>query len=72
MKALLDEAAEIAAAKMDKLEARESKTSSNTNEKKRKNAAKASHGVEQLKKANTKGMAKLSTFFQAKSTTSKS
>ena len=32
-------------------------------DKKRKAPAKASHGVEQLKKANTTGMAKLSSFF---------
>ncbi|EIW83182.1 hypothetical protein CONPUDRAFT_136310 [Coniophora puteana RWD-64-598 SS2] len=35
--------------------------------KKRKAPAKGSHGVEKLKKANTNGMSKLSTFFQKKS-----
>jgi len=34
--------------------------------KKRKAKSKASQGVERLKKANTSGMAKLSTFFQKK------
>ena len=33
-------------------------------EKKRKAPAKASHGVEKLKKANIKGMATISSFFQ--------
>ena len=36
----------------------------NADGKKRKNGAQNSRGVEKLKKANTKGMAKLSTFFK--------
>ena len=53
---------------MTKMEIKESKTSAGEKAgagKKRKPAA--STGVERLKKANTKGMAKLSTFFQPKS-----
>ena len=42
-----------------------SKAKDGENEKKRK-LAKGSHGVEQLKKANTKGMAKISSFFKSK------
>ena len=51
---------------MSKMEIKESKTSAGekTNGKKRKTGS--STGVEKLKKANTKGMAKLSTFFQPK------
>ena len=55
---------------MSKAEARESKTSGSTEkggDKKRKATAKASAGVSKLKKANTTGMSKISTFFQAKS-----
>ncbi|KAJ3555767.1 hypothetical protein NM688_g2389 [Phlebia brevispora] len=67
LKLLSDEADEVAASQIEKAETKKSKAAaaSETNDKKRKNA-KASHGVEQLKKANTKGMAKLSTFFQPK------
>ena len=58
----------LAAVNMNAVEARESKESGDTKDagtdKKRK--AKGSHGVEKLKKANTKGMAKLSSFFQKK------
>ena len=55
----------MAAAKMSAVEARESGNSpKGTDGKKRKGAAKASQGVEKLKKANVKGMAKLSSFFQ--------
>ena len=67
MRSLEAEAAALVAAEMDKAEARESKTTASgkgSTEKKRKGLAKASTGVEKLKKANTKGMAKLSTFFQ--------
>ncbi|THG99363.1 hypothetical protein EW026_g2960 [Hermanssonia centrifuga] len=68
LKGLDDEATAQAASRMDKVEARESTSSSApANEKKRKGQAKASQGVEKLKKANTKGMSKLSSFFQAKS-----
>lgn len=66
LKGIADEAAAAAAVKMDKIEARESKTTAATNDKKRKSAAKASMGVEKLKKVNTKGMAKMSSFFQPK------
>ena len=70
MKLLADEAA----AEMEKLTVNTkkkaaTKTKANStkedkaNEKKRKAT---SHGVQQLKKANTKGMAKLSSFFQPK------
>ena len=54
----------MAASKMSSVEARESGETKTTETKKRKGAAKASHGVEKLKKANVKGMAKLSSFFQ--------
>ena len=69
MKALKDQAMALAAVNMNAVEARESKSSSKDSkdtggDKKRK--AKESTGVEKLKKANTKGMAKLSTFFQKK------
>ncbi|KAL0576284.1 hypothetical protein V5O48_005693 [Marasmius crinis-equi] len=50
-----------------KVAKKESKTeSANTDNKRKKGAAKGSHGVEQLKKANLNGMAKLSTFFAKK------
>lgn len=50
---------------MSSIEARESGgESKSTGTKKRKGPAKGSHGVEKLKKANVKGMAKLSNFFQ--------
>ena len=58
------ELAALAASKMSSVEARESGETKTTETKKRKGAAKASHGVEKLKKANVKGMAKLSSFFQ--------
>ncbi|KAH8107902.1 ribonuclease H2, subunit B [Cristinia sonorae] len=63
---LRSEHASAAASKMNAVEAKESKTSVVEPEtgKKRKGATKASHGVEKLKKVNTKGMAKLSSFFQ--------
>ncbi|KAI0344673.1 hypothetical protein BDW22DRAFT_1354793 [Trametopsis cervina] len=69
MKSLQDEAASLAAAEMSKAEAKESKGAKGdkSGDKKRKGPAKGSVGVEKLKKANTRGMAKLSTFFQAKS-----
>lgn len=65
MKVLHEEAAALAAADMNRMEIKESKSSvaEKAGGKKRKAA---STGVEKLKKANTKGMAKLSTFFQAK------
>lgn len=69
MKSLEAEAASLAAAEMDKAEARESKNAAGAiggADKKRKGLAKASMGVEKLKKANTRGMSKLSTFFQQK------
>ena len=68
MKDIRAEMTASAAARMDKIEARESKSSVlETNaDKKRKGPTKASHGVEKLKKANTKGMAKISSFFQPK------
>ena len=65
---LADEAAENAAIQMEKSKPKtKSKAKEGENEKKRKNA-KASHGVEQLKKVNTKGMAKISSFFKSKET----
>ena len=68
MKILKDEAMAVAAAKMNAMEAKESgdnkETNDQGNDKKRK--PRNSSGVEKLKKANTKGMAKLSTFFQKK------
>ena len=42
----------------------QSQTKGDPAEKKRKAPAKASNGVEKLKKANIKGMAKISSFFQ--------
>ena len=58
----------LAAVNMNAVEARESKESGDPKDagtdKKRK--AKTSVGVEKLKKANIKGMSKLSTFFQKK------
>ncbi|KAI0081258.1 hypothetical protein K474DRAFT_1635966 [Panus rudis PR-1116 ss-1] len=66
LEAAQQETAALAASKMANVEAKESKGSKDTTDaaKKRKAAAKGSHGVEQLKKVNVKGMAKLSTFFQ--------
>ena len=68
MKVLKEEAMALAAVNMNAVEARESRDSKEDKDtggdKKRK--AKESTGVEKLKKANTKGMAKLSTFFQKK------
>ncbi|KAM5531576.1 hypothetical protein V8D89_014745 [Ganoderma adspersum] len=68
MKILKDEAMAVAASKLNAIEAKESGDSKETyeqnNDKKRK--PRNSTGVEKLKKANTKGMAKLSTFFQKK------
>ena len=68
MKVLRDEAMAIAASKMKAIEAKESvdtkEQKEQDNDKKRK--PRTSVGVEKLKKANTKGMAKLSTFFQKK------
>lgn len=64
---LKNEYASATAAHMSAVEAKESKSSlgeTTENAKKRKGAVKGSHGVEKLKKANTKGMAKLSSFFQ--------
>lgn len=68
LKALQDEAAAQAAADINKMEIKESKSSATaaaekTNGKKRKTT---SMGVDKLKKVNTRGMAKLSTFFQQK------
>ncbi len=66
MKVLKEESMALAAVNMNAIEAKESREQkvANTADKKRK--AKGSHGVEQLKKANTKGMSKLSSFFQKK------
>ncbi|TBU33816.1 ribonuclease H2, subunit B [Dichomitus squalens] len=69
MKVLKDEAMAIAAVNMNAVEAKESKSEAKDSkdagsDKKRK--SRESTGVEKLKKANTKGMAKLSTFFQKK------
>ncbi|KAI0329441.1 hypothetical protein GY45DRAFT_1325065 [Cubamyces sp. BRFM 1775] len=64
-KSLKEEAMALAAVNMNAVEAKESKDQKEAgNDKKRK--AKGTHGVEKLKKANIKGMAKLSTFFQKK------
>ena len=73
LKFLADEAAELAAAQMEKVhikgkgKGKESKADQEkaAHEKKRKTV---SHGVEVLKKVNTKGMAKISSFFQPKAT----
>ena len=66
LKLLADEAAEAAAIQMEKSKPKaKSKAKDGESEKKRK-SAKASHGVEQLKKVNTKGMAKISSFFKTK------
>ncbi|CAL1707637.1 unnamed protein product [Somion occarium] len=54
----------LAASKMSNIEARESGKAVKADGKKRKGPTKGSHGVEKLKKVNTKGMAKLSSFFQ--------
>ncbi|KAI0745770.1 ribonuclease H2, subunit B [Earliella scabrosa] len=68
MKVLKEEAMALAAVNMNAVEARESRDSKEDKDtggdKKRK--PKTSAGVEKLKKANIKGMAKLSTFFQKK------
>ncbi|KAI0358438.1 hypothetical protein OH77DRAFT_1494140 [Trametes cingulata] len=65
MKVLKEESMALAAVNMNAVEAKESKSQKETGtEKKRK--AKGSHGVEQLKKVDTRGMAKLSSFFQKK------
>ncbi|KAI0780054.1 ribonuclease H2, subunit B [Fomes fomentarius] len=68
MKVLKEEAMALAAVNMNAVEARESKDSKEEKDaggdKKRK--AKGTTGIEKLKKANIKGMAKLSTFFQKK------
>lgn len=65
MKVLKEEAMALSAVNMNAVEARESKEQKDAgNEKKRK--AKGSVGVEKLKKANIKGMSKLSAFFQKK------
>ncbi|KAI8993018.1 ribonuclease H2, subunit B [Trametes punicea] len=64
-RSLKEEAMALAVVNMNAVEASESKGQKDAgNDKKRK--AKGSHGVEILKKANIKGMAKLSTFFQKK------
>lgn len=67
-KILKDEAMAVAASKLNAIEVKESgdskETNDQSNDKKRK--SRNSTGVEKLKKANTKGMAKLSTFFQKK------
>lgn len=65
LKTLQDEAAASAAADMRKMEIKESKTAAaaKATDKKRKNT---SQGVEKLKKANTKGMANISSFFKPK------
>lgn len=52
---------------MSRMEIKESKTSAGGKAAGKKRKAAGSTGVEKLKKANTKGMAKLSTFFQPKS-----
>ncbi|KAI0743544.1 ribonuclease H2, subunit B [Daedaleopsis nitida] len=68
MKMLKEETMALSAAKMNAVEARESRDSKAEKEaggdKKRK--AKVSAGVEKLKKANVKGMSKLSSFFPRK------
>ncbi|OCH95159.1 hypothetical protein OBBRIDRAFT_816783 [Obba rivulosa] len=65
LKALREEAVSLAAADMNKAEMRESQTKgAEATDKKRKGQAKASYGVEKLKKANVKGMSKISSFFQ--------
>ncbi|KAI0823639.1 ribonuclease H2, subunit B [Trametes gibbosa] len=65
LKVLKEESMALAAVNMSTVEAREAKGQKDeTVDKKRK--VKGPHGVEQLKKANTRGMAKLSTFFQKK------
>lgn len=68
MRVLREEAMALASANMNTVEARESKSSrdNDTSDDKKRKAPKASTGVEKLKKANVKGMAKLSTFFQKK------
>ena len=58
----------LSSANMNAVEARESRSGQAkdaSGDKKRK-AGKGSTGVEKLKKANVKGMAKLSSFFQKK------
>ncbi|CDO77326.1 hypothetical protein BN946_scf184775.g16 [Trametes cinnabarina] len=65
VKGLREEAMALSAVNMNAVEAKESKDLKDAgNDKKRK--AKGSHGVEKLKKANVKGMAKLSSFFHKK------
>ncbi|OBZ68359.1 hypothetical protein A0H81_11736 [Grifola frondosa] len=63
LKAAQAELFNLAAADMNKMEAKESGQKSVDN-KKRKGQQKPSQGVEKLKKANIKGMAKISSFFQ--------
>ncbi|KAH9949549.1 ribonuclease H2, subunit B [Amylocystis lapponica] len=56
--------AALVAENMDKVEEKESKTTGAAADGKKRKAPKASFGVEKLKKANVKGMAKISNFFQ--------
>jgi ribonuclease H2 subunit B len=64
LKSLQEETAALVAADMNSMEVKESK--STVSEKANKKRKAASTGVEKLKKVNTKGMAKLSSFFQPK------
>ncbi|KAH9858715.1 ribonuclease H2, subunit B [Lenzites betulinus] len=66
MKVLKDESVAVAKANMSAVEAKEAKEIKTATADAKKRKAKGTHGVEQLKKANTKGMAKLSSFFQKK------
>lgn len=66
MKVLKDESMALAAVNMNAIEAKEGRDEKVANAADKKRKAKGSHGVEQLKKANTKGMSKLSSFFQKK------
>ncbi|KAI0949376.1 hypothetical protein AcW1_009009 [Taiwanofungus camphoratus] len=65
LRAAEDETAALLATSANKVEIKELQNKdAAANEKKRKGSTKASHGVEKLKKANVKGMAKISSFFQ--------
>lgn len=66
LKYIQDEISAQAAASMAKVEIKESKGSSSTEKANGKKRKTASVSVEKLKKANTRGMAKLSTFFKPK------
>ena len=66
LKILKEEAVALSAINMNAVEAKESGTERKDSVTDKKRKAKGSTGVEKLKKANIKGMSKLSSFFQKK------